>query len=616
MAWTGVVTDAGAQLFGSGLALVVDSVRTGNDAWDSSLGQKTSLKSQKDGGPSITTGSQTVVEGKEVLSGSVIFKIRIGAAPSAVGAYTMKEFGLFMNSAGNSPVMVAYFKDATGVSIPSQATFNDFSYSMTVTLAVSTSSTISLTVPANALVSQDTFEAAVESLETAIAAKVAANQGSGNSGKALMVGNDGTVSPASIDMVGATSSADGSKGLVPKPLKADRTKFLMGNGTWAVPTDTTYTAASGGGLSLSGTAFSLANTAVTQGSYGMSNATTGSNGTQVSIPYITVDAKGRITGAANKTLTLVDTTYTAGTGLALNSGVFSLADSGVTSGSYGPPNDASGSVAIPYITVDAKGRITSIQNKSFDAPNTTYSAAAGGGLSLAGTAFSLTDTGVTARAYGPTADVTGNNGSTIKIPQITVDSKGRITSIVERTYTSVDNNDNTTYTAGNGLGLNGTQFYMTGSFTGDFTATRVFNAVWNDYAEYREGAVLTGGLCVRESKDGIMKLSTKRLQSGCRLTSDTFGASMGKTTKAQTPVAIAGRVLAYPTNRKKFKLGKAVCSAPGGMVDVMSRLECILFPDRIIGYVSEIPEYDYWMAGSKEEPVRIKVDGRVWVYVR
>jgi hypothetical protein len=32
---------------------------------------------------------------------------------------------------------------------------------------------------------------------------------------------------------GASSSNDGSSGLVPKPLKADRTKFLKGDGTWA-----------------------------------------------------------------------------------------------------------------------------------------------------------------------------------------------------------------------------------------------------------------------------------------------------------------------------------------------------------------------------------------------
>lgn len=40
---------------------------------------------------------------------------------------------------------------------------------------------------------------------------------------------------------GATASADGSTGLVPQPVITDRTKFLRGDGTWVVPTDTNTT---------------------------------------------------------------------------------------------------------------------------------------------------------------------------------------------------------------------------------------------------------------------------------------------------------------------------------------------------------------------------------------
>lgn len=52
----------------------------------------------------------------------------------------------------------------------------------------------------------------------------------------------------------------------------------------------------------------------------------------------------------------------------------------------------------------------------------------------------------TAQSYGPTADVTGSNNTTIKVPQISVDKYGHITSVTERTYTSV----NSTYTVNNG----------------------------------------------------------------------------------------------------------------------------------------------------------------------
>lgn len=44
---------------------------------------------------------------------------------------------------------------------------------------------------------------------------------------------------------GATSEAAGTKGLVPAPAIADRTKFLCGDGTFETPADTTYTAFTG-----------------------------------------------------------------------------------------------------------------------------------------------------------------------------------------------------------------------------------------------------------------------------------------------------------------------------------------------------------------------------------
>ena len=75
--------------------------------------------------------------------------------------------------------------------------------------------------------------------------------------------------------------------------------------------------------------------------------------------------------------------------------------------------------------------------------NTTYSA--GTGLDLSGTTFSLENSGVSAGSYGPSANVSGTNGTTVNIPQITVDAKGRVTSVVNRVLTNKDTN--TTYSA-------------------------------------------------------------------------------------------------------------------------------------------------------------------------
>lgn len=53
-------------------------------------------------------------------------------------------------------------------------------------------------------------------------------------------------------------------------------------------------------------------------------------------------------------------------------------------------------------------------------------------------AHNFPTSGATAGTYGATADVTGTEGTTIKIPKITVDKYGRITSVAEYTLTNKD----------------------------------------------------------------------------------------------------------------------------------------------------------------------------------
>ena len=81
----------------------------------------------------------------------------------------------------------------------------------------------------------------------------------------------------------------------------------------------------------------------------------------------------------------------------------------------------------------------------------TGTGALGGGGTLASNRTITHNTsalGITENtSYGPTADVTGNNNSTIKVPQITVDKYGHITAVTERTFTA----KNTTYTVGSKL---------------------------------------------------------------------------------------------------------------------------------------------------------------------
>ena len=146
---------------------------------------------------------------------------------------------------------------------------------------------------------------------------------------------------------------------------------------------------------------------------------------------------------------------------------------------------------------------------------------------------------------------------------------------------------------------------------GVLVATKVRGAVFNDYAEYRESLVKEPGRCVIETGYGDLELSTKRLQLGGNIISDTFGFSIGETDKAETPIAVCGRVLAYPyEDRYKFTAGAAVCSGPNGTVSLMTREEIREWPDAIIGYVSEIPEYKEW--GTN----KIQVNNRIWIKIK
>ena len=146
---------------------------------------------------------------------------------------------------------------------------------------------------------------------------------------------------------------------------------------------------------------------------------------------------------------------------------------------------------------------------------------------------------------------------------------------------------------------------------GVLVATKVRGAVFNDYAEYRESLIKEPGRCVIETGYGDLELSTKRLQLGGNIISDTFGFSIGETNKAETPIAVCGRVLAYPyEDRYKFTAGAAVCSGPNGTVSLMTREEIKEWPDAIIGYVSEIPVYKEW--GSD----KIQVNNRIWIKIK
>ena len=147
---------------------------------------------------------------------------------------------------------------------------------------------------------------------------------------------------------------------------------------------------------------------------------------------------------------------------------------------------------------------------------------------------------------------------------------------------------------------------------GKIYGTKVYGAVWNDYAEYRNADKnIKSGQCVVETGFGNLILSTKRLQPGANIVSDTFGFAIGETEQTKTPLAVSGRVLAYPyEDRDSYQAGDPVCSGPNGTISKMTREEVREYPDRIIGTVSEIPDYEVWGTGN------VKVNNRIWIKVK
>ena len=140
----------------------------------------------------------------------------------------------------------------------------------------------------------------------------------------------------------------------------------------------------------------------------------------------------------------------------------------------------------------------------------------------------------------------------------------------------------------------------------------LYGAAWNDYAEYRKATINKPGKCIIEKGDDTLTQSISRLQPGASIISDTFGFAIGETDDCKTPIAVSGRVLAYPyESREEFKknIGRPVCSGPNGTVSIMTDEEYKEKGYLAIGTISAVPDYEEWGTGN------VKVNGRVWIKI-
>ena len=139
----------------------------------------------------------------------------------------------------------------------------------------------------------------------------------------------------------------------------------------------------------------------------------------------------------------------------------------------------------------------------------------------------------------------------------------------------------------------------------------LYGAAWNDYAEYRkfDGDKVEAGRVVTETGKDSVQYTNSRLQFTPAVISDTYGMVIGEDKEGNVPLAIGGKVLAYPyEDRDSYKVGDVLCSGPHGTVSRMTRKEIVEWPDRILGYYVGTPE--------DEEFNGVPVDGRIWIRIR
>lgn len=182
--------------------------------------------------------------------------------------------------------------------------------------------------------------------------------------------------------------------------------------------------AEGGKDSNDSITFGHALSGATADTYGPGSDVNGANGATITVPQITIDAAGHITGVAEKTFTAVDTTYTAGTGLDLNANEFSLEDSyGDNKNPYGGKaanrvlaGPASGESAAPSFRGLVEADIPNLSSSKittmtgYSKPSTTNAIATTDTLNAA--------IGKLEKALDGKVDLSGNGSQTITKPTI------------------------------------------------------------------------------------------------------------------------------------------------------------------------------------------------------
>ena len=149
--------------------------------------------------------------------------------------------------------------------------------------------------------------------------------------------------------------------------------------------------------------------------------------------------------------------------------------------------------------------------------------------------------------------------------------------------------------------------------SGYFSGTKVWNAVWNDIADFQLlDDKLEFGRCYFDTTEGAKICNTRCQMSVIGIASDTFGFGVGSGANPdrEVPIAIGGWVLAFVD--QEYGCGTPLTNDDHGCLTAMTKQEKMEYPERIVALYKKPETAELWGTEGKE----IEVKGRHWVKVK